>query len=201
MPLSGKDAMNKLSTEKRNQLVLTVLLTAGAIVGTSYGLIKPEYAKRETLAQARQAAEKKLQQMKHSIENADQIETQLCETRKQLDKIEEGMAGGDLYSWAINTVRQFKLPYRVEIPQFSQIDGPREVSMLANFPYKQATITIAGTAFFHDFGKFVSDFENQFPFVRVMNLTLEPVSGGASSDREKLSFKMQITALVKPGAS
>ena len=189
--------MKNLSNEKRKQLALVILLTVGAMIGTAYGLIKPEYQRREKIAQARHAAERRLQQMRQTIEHADQIEAQLCETRKQLDKIEEGMASGDLYSWAIQTIRQFKLPYKVEIPQFSQIDGPREMSMLASFPYKQATITIGGAGSFYDFGKFVCDFENQFPYARLLNLTLEPNSVSAS-DREKLAFKVQIAALVKP---
>lgn len=190
--------MKRLSSEKQKQLLLVVLLTVGAMIGTAYGLIKPEYQRRVKLAQARQAAQQRLQQMKQTVEHADQIEAQLCETKKQLDKIEEGMASGDLYSWAINTIRQFKLSYKVEIPQFSQIDGPREMSMLASFPYKQATITIGGSASFYEFGRFVSDFENQFPYIRLLNLSLEPIQGATSGDRERLSFKMQIAALVKP---
>ena len=59
------------------------------------------------------------------------------------------MASGDLYAWTINTLRQFKLGYKVEIPQFSQIDGPKEMNMLAGFPYKQANMTISGTAYLH----------------------------------------------------
>ena len=193
--------MNKLSAEKRKQLVLVALVTMVATAGLGYGLVKPEYHRRDTLAQAKRSAEQRLEQMKQTIEHADQIEASLCDTKKRLDKIEEGMASGDLYSWAINTIRQFKLSYRVDIPQFSQIDGPRDMSMLAGFPYKQASLTIGGTATYNDFGKFVSDFENQFPYIRVLNLTLEPVSGLVSSDKEKLSFKMQIAALIKPGTS
>jgi len=194
--------MIKISSEKRKQLVVVALVAIASLAGAGYGLIKPAYEQRDQLAQARKSAERRLDQMKQTIENADQIEVRLCETKKQLEKIEEGMASGDLYSWAINTIRQFKLSYKVEIPQFSQIDGPRDMSMLAGFPYKQATLSIGGTASYIDFGKFVSDFENQFPYTRISNLTLEPVAGlGASGDREKLSFKLQISALVKPGAS
>ncbi len=138
--------------------------------------------------------------VKQAIANADQLEAELAEAERQVTKLEEGMASGDLYAWAINTVRQFKLPYKVEIPQFSQIDGPKDNSLLPNFPYKQATLTIGGTAFFHDFGRFLADFENSFPYARVLNLTLEPVSGLLHENREKLAFKMDISMLVKPGA-
>jgi hypothetical protein len=111
------------------------------------------------------------------------------------------MATGDLYAWTINTLRQFKLSYKVEIPQFSQIDGPKDMNMLAGFPYKQANMTISGTALYHDFGKFVSDFENQYPYMRVLNLSLEPISAIVGADHEKLAFKMEIAALVKSTAS
>ena len=193
--------MNKLSAEKRKQLVLVALVATAAVAGIAYGLIKPEYQRRARLVESRKSAEQRLEQMKQTIENADQIEAQLCDTKKQLEKIEEGMATGDLYSWAINTIRQFKLAYKLDIPQFSQIDGPRDMSMLAGFPYKQASVGIGGTATYYELGRFVSDFENQFPYARLSNLTLEPVAGVGSGDREKLSFKVQITALVKPGAS
>lgn len=193
--------MNKLSTEKRKQLVLVALVATAAVAGIAYGLIKPEYQRRARLVESRKAAQQRLEQMKQTIENADQIETQLCDTKKQLEKIEEGMATGDLYSWAINTIRQFKLAYKLDIPQFSQIDGPRDMSMLAGFPYKQASVGIGGTATYYELGRFVSDLENQFPYARLSNLTLEPIAGVGAGDREKLSFKVQITALVKPGAS
>ncbi|HWW03408.1 MAG TPA: hypothetical protein VNZ64_27140 [Candidatus Acidoferrum sp.] len=192
--------MNKLSKEKRNQLVL-VLVIFVTLVGGWYAVIyKSQTQNLATLRAKRDAARQKLLQVKQAVDSADQIEAQLAEGRKQLDKIEEGMAAGDLYSWAINTIREFKLAHKVEIPQFSQIDGPKDMTMLAGFPYKQATLTIGGSAQFHDFGKFISDFENQFPYIRVMNLSLEPASSLVSSEKERLAFRMEIAALVKPGA-
>jgi hypothetical protein len=158
-------------------------------------------------------AKQRLQQVKQAVQTADQVEQALCDLKKRLDKSEEGMASGDLYSWSINTLRAFKLAYKVEIPQFSQIDGPKEVNLLAGFPYKQATMTVAGSGSFHEFGRLVADFENQFPQMRVLNLVLEPFFGTmamdkerisptpVTADRERLSFRMEIAALVKPGAS
>ncbi len=193
--------MNKLSKEKRQQLVLALVVTAVAVAGLWFGVIKSQKDRLHKLAEKKQAADTRLHQVKQAVENADRIETQLGEAGKRLTKLEDGMATGDLYSWAINAIRQFKMPYKVEIPQFSQIDGPKDSSLLPQFPYKQATLTISGTGYFHDVGKFIADFENEFPYFRVLNLTLEPASALTGADREKLSFKMDIVALVKPGVS
>jgi len=193
--------MKNLSKEKRNQLVLVIMGTAGVIAGLWLGLISAQQDSLRALAENKATAQNKLQQIKQTIEMAEAIDCQLDQAGKRLAKIEASMASGDLYSWAINTIRQFKLTYKVEIPQFSQIDGPKEVNMLPGFPYRQVNMTISGTALFYDFGKFVADFENQFPYLRVLNLTLEPASASVASERERLSFKMEVAALVKPTTS
>jgi len=73
------------------------------------------------------------------------------------------------------------------------------MSLIPNFPYEQASITVAGRAHFHDFGRFVADFENQFPHIRVLNLDLDLDT--VSTQPEMLSFKMDIVTLVKPNPS
>jgi len=192
--------MNKLSKEKKNQLVLVAIVLA-MVVGGWYAMIyKNQTESLVTLRSKRDAARQKLVQVRKTIDSTDQIQADLAVEKQQLSKIEETMATGDLYAWAINTIREFKLTHKVEIPQYSNIDGPKEMTMLPGFPYKQATLTIAGTAQFHDFGKFVADFENQFPYMRVMNLSLEPAANLASAEKERLAFRMEVATLVKPGA-
>jgi hypothetical protein len=192
--------MNKLSKEKRNQLVLVVLLTIGALAGLWFGVIRFQKESLRDLDKRTQNAHQQLKDVREAIANADRIEAQLGENSVRLAKLEESMASGDLYSWAFNTIRKFKVSYKVEIPQFSQVDGPKDVSLLPHFPYKQANLMVAGTALFHDLGKFISDFENQFPYFRILNLSVEPVSALAGADREKLAFRMEIAALVRPNA-
>ena len=193
--------MNTLSKEKRNQLVLVALLTGCVLAGLWFGLIRYQQQSLSLLARSKLSAQQKLEQVKQSIENAELIESQLGEAGARLGKVETTMASGDLYAWTIDTLRRFKLGYKVEIPQFSQIDGPKDMNMLPGFPYKQANMTISGTAFYTDFGKFVADFENQFPYMRVLNLSLEPMPALSGADRERLSFRMEIAALVKSPAS
>jgi len=193
--------MNKLSKEKKNQLVLVVLLTVGVLVALWFGLIRFQQQSLQALAENKDNAQQKLDQVKQAIETAELVENQLVDIGGRLSKIESSMATGDLYSWAINTLRQFKLGYKVEIPQFSQIDGPKDMNMLPGFPYKQANMTISGTAYYPDFGRFVSDFENQFPYMRVLNISLEPVPALVATEKERLAFKMEIATLVKNSSS
>ena len=192
--------MKRLSKEKKNQLALVGMVTAIVMAGLWFGLISVQQNKAAKISRDCEAAEQKLALVRKSIQDSEQLAAQVAEVTAKLGKLEAGMATGDLYSWAINSLRQFKTPYKVEIPQFSQIDGPKDTTMLAGFPYQQATLTIGGTAFFYDFGRFLADFENAFPYIRVQNLQLEPMSAMASNDAEKLTFRMDIITLVKPEA-
>lgn len=193
--------MKKLSKEKRQQLVLVVLLTVGALAGLWFGVIRAQKQSLQRLHVRREDAAQHLKQVKLAVDNADSIEARLAQASKRLTKVENHMASGDIYSWSITAIRQFRAAYRVDIPQFSQIDGPKDVSLLPGFPYKEAALTIGGTAQFYDFGRFIADFENQFPYARILNLSLDAASSLGGTDSEKLSFKMDIVTLVKPNAS
>ncbi len=72
-----------------------------------------------------------------------------------------------------------------------------EVDLLSKFPYKQLKVTVNGTAYYHDLGKFIADFENTYPHARITNLTLEP-AGNTGDNSEKLAFRMDIVALTNP---
>lgn len=190
---------SKLSKEKRNQLILLILVTLVALAALGFGLIRYQYANLTRLAGKKADAEKKLAQMQDQIKHASQLEAELAEARKTLTELEGGMApSGDLYSWVINTVRGFKAAHKVEIPQFNPVSQPSDVNLLAKFPYQQATLTVAGMAHYHDFGKFLADFENEFPHIRLLNLDLQVNPNPAAGDAEKLVFKVDIVTLVKP---
>jgi hypothetical protein len=200
MPLPGEDAMNlsKLPKEKLNRLILVLLITLIAIAGLYLGLIRRQDENLVRLAQQKTAAAKKLQVVHDAIHRAGQIKAQLDEARTTLAGAESDIASGDLYAWVINWLRQYKAPYKVEIPQFSQLGAPVDVNLLPHFPYKQTTLTVAGTAHYHDLGRFLADLENQFPHVRLLNLSLDVNAASPSVETETLSFKLDIVTLAKP---
>jgi hypothetical protein len=188
---------SKLPKEKRNQLVLVVIVTLGTLGLLGFGLIRYQYENLTRLANRKANAESKLAQMQDAVKNSARIESDLAEAKQTLSQLESDIApSGDLYSWLISTIRTFKGPYKVEIPQYSQIGPTTEMTMLPGFPYKQASMTVAGKAHFHDLGRFLADFENRFPHVRVLNLALDV--DGNPQEVELLAFRMDIVTLVKP---
>jgi hypothetical protein len=193
--------MKKLSKEKRDQFILVLLLIAGGAAGLWFGLINFQKGHLRQLEADKQTAQNTLDSWDRLIKNADHIEADLAVASKKLADQEEDMASGDLYLWLVKNIRTFKVPYKsLDIPQLGQPEV-KETSLLPKFPYKQVTLTIGGTSYFHDLGKFIADFENQFPLFRVVNLEMEPAPAVAGTEREKLSFKMDVIALVKPGPS
>ena len=190
--------MKRLPPAKRNQLIGVLLATAGLISLVYFLLINPQDVKNRDLAASINKESARLQQMKAAIKQMDTSSNTLAEVSLQLTRAEGDVASGDLYAWTYDTVRRFKANYRVDIPTIGQpVQG--ECDLIGNFPYKQIRVTLAGTAYYHDLGKFVADFENKFPHCRVVNLSAEPADAGTDGS-ERLSFHMDIVALVKPNS-
>ena len=188
----------KLPREKRTQLLAVALLTVVALGGLGFGLIQWQYRTLRDLADKTEVAEKRLKQVQNAIHRADQIESEFNLNSRLLAQQEEAMASGDAYSSVRSLLLRFLPSYRVEIPQIGQPTLPADVNLLPKFPYKQVALKVGGTALYHDFGKFIADFENQFPHIRVANLILEPATGLASGEKEKLQFNMDLVVLVSP---
>jgi Tfp pilus assembly protein PilO len=202
-------AFKKLSKEKRQHLVLVGLITAGAFAALGPfrfesigfgGLISYQMATLESTRKKTADAQKEYRQVQDAVKHADQTEKQVNDARKALTDAEGDIASGDLYAWVVNTLRQFKSAYKVEIPQFLPINTTSDVNLIPGFPYKQASMSVSGTAHYHELGRFIADLENQFPHIRIQNLNID-LNSTPSGDPETLAFRMDIVTLVKNPAS
>lgn len=192
--------MKNLPKEKRDKLILIALGTLAVVVGLYYGMISSQRKKLVNSARIATEQENKLSSAERMISSRAQIEKNLENALGNLKSIEGTMASGDIYSWAIQTINSFKENYDVEIPQFSR-EVQTDVGMYVKYPYKAVAFHLRGTALYRDFGKFVADFENAFPYMRIQNIELDPAvasNATAQQNKEKLAFKMEIVALVKP---
>jgi hypothetical protein len=160
-------------------------------------LIQPQNQKNVDLNQSIEKKNGRLKTIKTEIKQMDDAAKALAEANNQLNRAEEDVATGDLYAWTVDTIRRFKATYHhVDIPTAGQ-PTQSDCDLIGNFPYKQIRFTLNGTAYYHDLGQFISDFENKFPHCRVLNLSADPIGQGPNGS-EKLNFQMDIVALVKP---
>jgi len=192
--------MNKLPKEKRNHLILVILGTCIILAGLYFGLIQYQQDSLGTLKNKAEAERKKQTEMDVAIKNGKTLDVQLEEASNTLALSEENMASGDPYLWMVNNIRQFQTAYKVELPQISTI-SVGQMTLLPRFPYKQLSITVGGTAYYHDLGQFIAAFENRFPEMRIQNLDVQPSAATHGTDRDKLTFKMDIVALVKSSSN
>src|SRR5258708_32736769 len=171
--------MKNLQKEKRNRLILIVAGTLGCMLAIWFGLVRAQNKGLENIATKTIEQQNKVGNAARLIGSTTEIQMKLEAAAEKLHAIETGMASGDLYSWMIMTVNKFRAGHRVDIPQFSR-EVPTEVGVLPKFPYKAALFNVRGTAYFHDLGTFLADFENNFQDLRVQNLELEPAAGSRS---------------------
>lgn len=192
--------MKRLSKDKRDRLILVVVGTLAIIIGLWYGLITQQRKALDRIAERAREQEQKVKNGQRLVASSADLQQSVEKANAKLRAIEQTMASGDMYSWIILTMNKFRANRQVDIPQFSR-EVTTEVGVLPRFPYRAALFNVRGTAFYHDFGKFIADFENTFPILRVQNVELEPASSSSATqtpDAEKLAFKMEIVALINP---
>jgi Tfp pilus assembly protein PilO len=198
--------MNKLSKQKRDQLILVTIVVAVVAGAIWFLVVSPQETALEDVAKNAKELGEKIAKAEATIKGAPAIEAQLVESTNLLRQIEAPMPSGDFYSWCVGVVTEFVKPYKdINIPSFSK-DRPGKLDLIPSFPYTTASFNIKGTAHYEDFGRFVADFENHFPYFMVENIELaatrsvETSASGqpGADDPEKLTFNMDIVVLVKP---
>ncbi len=196
--------MNKLSKEKRDQLILVVLLALMALGGLYFGLIRYQYGVLAELGTKISTATKRSDDVDRTVKHALQIREELEQDTRKLAALESGMATGDLSFWSQDLIFRFTHSYKVDIPQVGRpVVADNTVALLPDLPYREAIFAVSGTAYYHELGKFIADFENQYPHMRLLNLQIEPMPSqiAGDKDKEKLSFSMNIVTLIKPSSS
>ncbi len=191
-----------LSAEKKQHLIAVAMGTGMALALVYFLLISPAQETLKKLGTQIAEAEKKYTDADRLVKRTQAVRDEMEKLEEHLSAIEAGMVTGDPVLWIRSTENKFRsqAPYKVEIPNFP-FRGQGEMSMIPEFPYKAAGYGFSGTAYFHDLGKYLADWENQYPYMRVLSLDMTPeetASIGGGEEREKLAFTFEVSALVKP---
>ena len=189
--------MNKLSKEKQTQLAIVIIVTIAALASIWFLVITTEQKNLR-------AAEAKATEAKDKIDRAEKLlakKKEIDEERKrnldELASIEDSMAPGDPYGWFIPLMTKFSEPYK----NLSLVKVDRErvapVDMLPKYPYQSASFRVMVTAFYVDFGRFLADFENKYPYFQIRGMEMLPTAS-PTEDHEKLDIRFEIVTLLKP---
>ena len=186
--------MNKwLPRERRTPFFAVITVTILILVGIYFELIRTQHATLAALVGKRAAAEKQLSVIGSTIKNADANAKAFAQATNALGAVESDIASGDLVFWSYDTMRRFKQNYKLDVADVSR-PVVSDVDLMPTFPYQQLKFSVSGTGYYHEIGKFISDFENQYPHARIVNLIIDTPTDPSS---EKLSFRMQVVCLVK----
>ena len=184
---------------------LLILLMGAFVIASGLVWFFLVQGPRATLTKQRQArsdAQTALDKSRKQMNDAARSKAALEASQRRLDDIESKMPAGDPYRWLVKAFGEFPAASHVSI---ANIEAPHvsESTIYPKVPYKAATFAVSGTGFYHEFGTFLAELENEFPHMRVRRLELTPAYPGESdaAEGEKLNFHVELTVLFKPAAS
>jgi hypothetical protein len=199
--------MNKLSQEKKERLMMVGVASLGLVAVLYFFVIGAQKATLADLALKTEAVQQKLTKAEFWVRNRTTILGNLDKNRDIAEEKEKGTAPLDKLRWFLNTLNQFKTGYAVDLENYTDPESA-DVGVLPKFPYSAAVFGVEFTAYYEDFGRFLADFENHFPYMRVQNIDIraeastrmqtQEIGAEAEPPGEKLLIKMKVVTLVKP---
>ncbi len=198
--------MTRINKSQRDQLIAVAFGAAAVIACLWYAVV---------LAQNKQlkVAEANCVKMRNTLKvgsdkvrQADVVGAELARNQEALKQRESGLAPErEPISWMAETMRAFWSPgndvHHYKTVSIADIKPPEitEKGVITAFPYKWAKFHITGEGHYHDFGKFIADFENAFPFFRIENLDISVP--GLRKDPDMLSYSFDIVTPQVPAAA
>jgi Tfp pilus assembly protein PilO len=189
--------MNNLSKEKKQQLLAVVVVTLAIVIGLWFGLISMQKKSRLVFEKRTDEMKKKIIDADNKLKRQEEISELLETNRHELSQREASMPTvPGAYPWLISVVNEYiKPPSSLSNFNTSPPGGAREVDLLPKFPYKCVSLPVTMMGLYNDFGKFLADFENDWPYLRVQNMVLAPVGQTVSGD-ERLNVQFEVVSLT-----
>ncbi len=190
--------MNSVSKAKRLQ-ALAILAATIVIMTLLYThFVRAGQIRLYEVEQQQAAGRTEQEAARKRIKMAPVFEQDLLLAQERLGEFEITMASGDVYLWMIRALDRISDRHRVH---FNQIEPPQfePSEYVPRTPYEAARFTVSGSATYADFGHFLADLENTYPFLRFRKLELEPMAFGRPNPEEadQLRFQADFTVLVK----
>lgn len=196
--------MNKLSKDKRDKLILTIIATVGIIAVVYFFVLTDMKDEHATLST-------KITSMNDRIDKADRVIKRQAHFNEEMAALKVALDGrqaqmpkpGEDHVWFLRIMEDRRGTYNLDI---NEIRNPEawDPGVLPNFPFKGVSFNVTLVGGYTDFGRFLADFENDFPFMRVQLLSITPDvtpgppgSGIPAQDNGKLRFNFRVISLIK----
>jgi Tfp pilus assembly protein PilO len=214
--------MNKLPKEKRDKIVL---ICVGAFLLCAllwYFLISSQNESIDKYRASILDLQSKVHRAEMLSKRAALVASELAKVQSEITEAEAEMIPIEQLSgnkWLLDTLTAFINDRRhaIRIVHITKdaVAG-KQFLLLPKFAYSGAAYDVELRGYYHDFGKFLADFENHFPYMNVQQLQMWPVATpkGATvasaetakdlaigPEREQLRISLRFVVLFKPSAS
>jgi Tfp pilus assembly protein PilO len=203
--------MNKLSKEKKDKLLLTGLAALGTIAVLYFLVITDQKAEIDSLKNKISALSSKRDMSSRLGKKGGDIQANFEAQKKILEQKQAEMPRPEEdHIWFIRIMEDMRSKYGLELDDIVP-PQPVEAGVLPKFPFRAISLSVSMVGSYTDFGRFLADFENRYPYMRVQNLTIaeerlavvtrpgESLAAATAAAREtgKLRFNYRVIALIK----
>lgn len=207
--------MTKMSKDKRDKLLLTIIAGVGSVCVLYFVVIAGQKDTLVDLGLRIDALRGKRENSDRTVKRQAQFQENLELQRKTLDKKQEQMPRpGEDQRWFNRIIESRQEKYGIELWEIKTAQAV-DPGVLPKFPFKGVAFTVTVDGAYSDFGEFLRDFENEFPYMRVQLESISPLSrapigsgplgapAAPSSSREpsKLRFVFRVISLIKTPTS
>lgn len=163
----------KLTKEKRDRFILTILLMVGLVYGVWYLGIKKQAEKegrdireRDRLAQEIKDTETKIKRENNNRENAKAFQNYIAAT-------EEKMPKGNVETWIVKELSDLAAKHNLVL-QNTVLQPVKDLSeyKMKNQPYQLEGYHLDFKGEFNQIGTFIQDIENEMPMVEVNDISV-----------------------------
>ena len=199
--------MNKLSKEKKDKLLLTCIGCVG-IIAVLYFLVITDQKRDIDQLNSRIAQMKSKRDLSDKqVKRLPNVQTDLEDQKKLLIQKQAQMPKPDEdHVWFLRIMEEMRTKYSLEVDDI-KTPAPIDPGVLPKFPFRAVELRVSMLGNYTDFGRFLADFENRFPYMRVELMSigaersLAPRAGEvpsvSSKDTGTLRFNYRVIALIK----
>lgn len=188
-----------MDQDRRNRLLLVVLMTLLGVVVVYYGVISPLGYQLRQEATRLEDEQRKLAGLQQQLVHMERFMEEAAKQKELLRDWKGRVPTGTVVRWFLDSVLQLAKGDGIISPD---IKTPSILSVgdKGDLGYSRVSIGVVGIGEYVQVGRFVADFENEFPFSEVQTLKLEVGSSGSGlyseTERPVLGLSMTVESLA-----